>query len=69
MQLPMFDLGEGLYLIVGGFIAVDVADDKAVVITFVGGSTRTLTATQSEKFLMAIGLKESRVVGLGNALR
>lgn len=61
----MLDLGNGLILIIGGFIEIDAADEKAVVLTYVGGSKRVLDEPQSERFLIGVGLKESRTATQG----
>jgi hypothetical protein len=57
IQIPMIAVGKGVFIIVGGFIEVNAADEKAVVLTYVGGSTRTLDTEQSEAFLTGMGLK------------
>lgn len=62
IQLPIIHVGGGVHIIVGGFIEIDNSDPDAVVLTYVGGKTRTLDKEQSGSFLTQLGLKESRVV-------
>jgi hypothetical protein len=58
VMLPIIHLPGGLHVIVGGFVEIDDHDQDAVVLTYTGGGTRTLTPAQSEDFLTQIGLRQ-----------
>jgi hypothetical protein len=62
IAVPIIHAGEGLYIVIGGFVEVDTRDEKAVVVTYAGGSQRVLSESQSETTMIALGIKERRVV-------